>query len=232
MRMGVLHRTEVAAAAALVGGCASVLLFFHLSRQGPSRPRAELSSLRGRDHAEKRERGRSTSRPVPDTPRDPQAAGLEPFNAPSLAAGLSLSGPAPFDDLFDAELSRPLREESTGEFRNLYAAWRAEDDDLSATADACQMLANAFSALDIHPDGQNTRCGTALCRARFQFKELKALYSMTRVQEPDGVKLASTFPEGEEGAYTVSVYWTRNPNPTGVLMQTLGAAQAEPAGVE
>lgn len=55
---------------------------------------------------------------------------------------------------------------------------------------------------------------------------------MTRVQEPDGVKLATTFPEGEEGAYTVSVYWTRNPHPAGVLMRTLGASQAESEGAE
>lgn len=143
-------------------------------------------------------------------------------NRPSVPTS-NLAPTVDFEEAFDPDLTEPSSQESVGDFRGLYEAWRTEDDDLDATADAWAMLKAAFSAFDIHPDAQNTSCTETLCRARFRFRELKELYAMSKIQEPDGVKLATTFADGEEGSYTVSVYWPRKPDRQGrPLTRTLG----------
>lgn len=122
----------------------------------------------------------------------------------------------------DLELSQPLGVEQTGLFQKAYAAWDGQPIDETATESARRYFDTAFSKFDIHPDAQYVRCGDSLCRGRFRFAELKELYKMTQIGEADGVKIATTFPEGNDNSQSVSIYWTRKANPEGPLTETEG----------
>jgi hypothetical protein len=120
--------------------------------------------------------------------------------------------------VLDAALSEPIAVEQLGVFSRLYSAWRAESDDPAATEDAERFFDTAFTTLGIRPESEYIRCGDVHCRARFRFNDLKELYRMTEIGEADGVKVATTFPQEDEGYQTVSIYWTRAPNPQTSLL--------------
>jgi hypothetical protein len=125
-------------------------------------------------------------------------------------------------DLIEIELAQAMAQEQTGQFRKLYAAWQEDEDDPSATEDAERFFDTALATLGIRPQAEFIRCGERLCRARFRYGDLKELYRMTEIDEPDGVKVATTFPENGPNSHTVSIYWTRNPNPQDSLTETAG----------
>lgn len=122
----------------------------------------------------------------------------------------------------DSELAEPVPTEATGLFQKAYERWSTEPEDFAATHEAEKMFVDAFDRLSIHALGQHISCGNILCRGRFEFTELSELYKMRQIQEPDGIRVASTLPIENGGTTTVSVYWTRNPNPVGPLTDTLG----------
>jgi len=149
-----------------------------------------------------------------------------PANPDPAARASAVPTPAPAASeratAFDSTLSDPIAAEQGGNFRKAYAAWEEDPEDRSATADAERFFDAAFAKFDIHPEAEFVRCGGSLCRARFTFAELKELYKMTQIREADGVKIATTFPETQEGSQTVSIYWTRKANPEGPLTETAG----------
>jgi len=122
----------------------------------------------------------------------------------------------------DVALTDPIVEEESGLFSKLYNAWNEEAEDRTATEDAHSFLETAFSHLGIRPESAYVRCGELLCRARFRFEELKELYRMQEIEEPDGIRVATTFPQNEGRWQTVSIYWARTEHPEGPLTETLG----------
>lgn len=134
----------------------------------------------------------------------------------------STGSPEPEEPDVNQELHEPLLVEQAGMFQKAYSEWESEEEDERATREALDFFRNAFSRLGIHPESQYIRCGDALCRARFRYETLKKLYRMLEIGEPDGMRVASTFPEQEGGLYTVSIYWTRNESPEGSLTETAG----------
>lgn len=142
--------------------------------------------------------------------------------APGSPASVASSAVEPPPMPVDPELADPSNSEKNGSFQKLYAAWGDEPSDVEATSDAEGYFRTAFATFQIYPEAVNIRCGDSLCRGRFRFQELRELYNMTKIDNADGVRIATTFPEEQEGSQTVSVYWTRNPHAEGPLTETLG----------
>jgi|ERR1041385_2978703 hypothetical protein len=123
----------------------------------------------------------------------------------------------------DPELSEPLAAEQSGQFQKLYESWNAEPTDEDATREMEAFFRGAFSTFSIRPKGVDVRCTQWVCRGRFRFDELRELYEMTKIDEADGVRIATTFPEeSEDGSRSVSVYFSRKEQPEGALTDTLG----------
>lgn len=152
----------------------------------------------------------SAAAPDPSTVSNPSA-----ISAPS-------SSPEPEIPPTDRELYDPLPEEHGGLFSKAYTEWANEMEDPGATDDARRLFHTAFTTLGIHPEAEYIRCGDALCRARFRYETLKELYRMLEIDQPDGIRVATTFPVDEAGSQTVSIYWTRKADPEGPLTETVG----------
>jgi hypothetical protein len=159
-----------------------------------------------------------------EAPSAVQQAVAAPTVVRAIAAPASASAapdPAPVD--VDPDLADAIPAEAgEGDFEKLYKRWSERPDDVAATADMQGFFDSAFTTFDVHPLAEFIRCTDTLCRGRFQFTDLKALYKMTAIDNADGVRIANTFPFNDGYTYSVSVYFSRNSEPKGLLTQTLG----------
>ena len=163
---------------------------------------------------------------VPEAHTDVRAV-RDPQNTPAQKRVPVELPPPPEPKPTDATVSDPdlvaaLNEESAGEFKQLYSRWSDQAEDKAATEDAQKFFDGAFKAYDLHPLSEYIRCGDSLCRGRFEYSDLKELYRMSEIQEADGIKVATTFAERHGDARTVSVYWSRDPHPEGLLTENGG----------